>query len=85
LYVETLVAPFTISTMPDKTLLAFADHGRVDDPIPADGGDAEEVLREFVRIGIDQRAVAAELQRAGGEAFTRSWRSVLHRIDEKAA
>src|SRR5207247_7632506 len=40
LYVESLVAPFTINTMPDKTLLAFADHGQVGDPLPADGGDA---------------------------------------------
>ena len=44
LYVEALAAPFTINTMPDKTLLAFAEHGEVGEPLPADGGDAEEVL-----------------------------------------
>ena len=38
---------FTINTMPDKTLLAFAEHGQVGEPLPADGGDAEEVLAEF--------------------------------------
>ena len=53
LYVEALAAPFTINTMPDKTLLAFADHGQVGDPLPADGGDAEQVLAEFEAAGVD--------------------------------
>ena len=45
LYIEAFAAPDTINTMPDKTLEAFADHGEVGDPLPADGGDAEEVIR----------------------------------------
>ena len=45
LYVEAFAAPDTINTMPDKTLLAFADHGEVGDPLPADGGDAERGVR----------------------------------------
>jgi transaldolase len=85
LYVEALAAPFTISTMPDTTLKAFADHGKVGEPIPPDGGDADEVLREFAKIGIDRRALAAKLQRDGAEAFTRSWKSLLERIEESAA
>src|SRR5829696_8512629 len=44
LYIEAFAAPDTINTMPDKTLKAFADHGKVGDPLPADGGDAEEVF-----------------------------------------
>ena len=41
LYIEGLAAPFTVNTMPEKTLLAFADHGTVGEPLPRDGGDAE--------------------------------------------
>ena len=63
LYVEAFAAPNTINTMPDKTLLAFADHGEVGDPIPADGGDADEVLGAFQSAGIDTDELAARLQR----------------------
>jgi transaldolase len=42
LYIKALAAPFTVNTIPDKTLLAFADHGSVGEPMAADGGDAED-------------------------------------------
>jgi transaldolase len=80
LYVEALAAPFTINTMPDKTLLAFADHGEVRDPLPADGGDAEQVLEEFNRAGIDTDALAKRLQEEGKDAFDTSWRELLDTI-----
>ena len=51
--------------MPEKTLLAFADHGEVGDPLPIDGGDAEEVLKAFDEAGIDIDALAAKLQEDG--------------------
>src|SRR5262249_51224566 len=57
LYIESLAAPFTINTMPDKTLLAFADHGAVGDPLPADGGDVDDVLAAFSEAGIDVGAL----------------------------
>src|SRR4029079_13567046 len=84
LYVEALAAPFTINTMPDKTLLAFADHGEVGEPLPADGGDAEEVLAEFEAAGVDVSELAARLQREGAEAFDKSWKELLRSIDEKS-
>jgi transaldolase len=83
LYVESLVAPFTINTMPDKTLLAFADHGTVGEPLPADGGDAEEVLAEFADAGVRVDALAARLQKEGGEAFEASWRELLESIESE--
>ena len=82
LYVEALAAPFTINTMPDKTLLAFADHGEVGDPLPADGGDAEQVLAEFEAAGVDVAELAARLQREGAEAFDKSWNE-LHAVDRR--
>ena len=85
LYVEALVAPDTINTMPDKTLRAFAEHGQVKDALPIDGGDAEEVLTEFARTGIDDAALANQLQREGTAAFDQSWRDLMERIAAKGA
>jgi transaldolase len=61
LYIEALAAPTTINTMPAETLLAFADHGKVNDVLPVDGGDAEEILARFAKVGVDNAALAAEL------------------------
>jgi transaldolase len=85
LYIEALVAPDTINTMPDKTLSAFADHGQVKGVMPIDGGDAEEVLAEFTRIGVDDAALADQLQREGTASFDKSWRDLLDRIAAKGA
>ena len=83
LYVQALAAPGTINTLPEKTLLAFADHGQVERVLPADGGYAEAVIEEFVREGVDDAALAARLQREGVDAFATSWHALLTRIREK--
>ena len=83
LYVEALVAPDTINTMPDATLLAFSDHGRVGDTLPTDGGDANDVLARFASAGIDTGALAEQLQREGAQSFSDSWRELLARIGAK--
>jgi transaldolase len=84
LYVESLAAPDTINTMPDTTLLALADHGQIRAIMPEDGGDAESVLAEFERAGIDVDALADQLQREGAEAFVKSWNALLERIVSKS-
>jgi transaldolase len=84
LYVASLVAPFTVNTMPEQTLLAFAAHGEVGEPLPADGGDAEEVLAEFARAGIDVDSLAALLLQEGAEAFDASWNDLLSCIATKS-
>jgi transaldolase len=83
LYVEALAAPDTINTIPEKTLQAFADHGKVRAVLPTDGGYCEAVLEEFRREGVDDADLAARLQREGAEAFTVSWRALLSSIREK--
>ncbi len=83
LYVEALAAPLTINTMPDKTLVAFADHGQVREPLPPDGGDCDEVLAAFNEAGIDTDALADQLQAEGAETFNKSWDELLGTIEEK--
>ncbi len=83
LYIEALAAPDTIDTIPEKTLHAFADHGKVGAVLPIDGGNAEAVLEEFRREGVDTEAIAARLQREGADAFSKSWSALLARIREK--
>jgi transaldolase len=84
LYIEALAAPDTINTIPEKTLLAFADHGEVKSALPADGGDAEEVLAKFARVGVNDSALAAELQREGALSFDKSWNELMDSIASKS-
>jgi transaldolase len=83
LYIEGFASPFTVNTMPEPTLHAFADHGEVGELVPPDGGDAEELLAEFERAGIDVDALAARLQEEGKAAFTKSWNEMLESIESK--
>ena len=85
LYIKALAAPDTINTMPEKTLLAFADHGRLGEVLPMDGGDAETVIAAFAKVGIDDSRLAADLQREGAADFVASWKDLLDCIDSKSA
>jgi transaldolase len=77
LYVQALAAPDTINTMPEKTLLAFADHGTLAGAMAPDGGDAEQTLAEFALAGIDLASLARRLQHEGTAAFSLSWAKLL--------
>jgi transaldolase len=83
LYIKALAAPDTINTMPEKTLLAFADHGAVDEILPEDGGDAETVIAAFAKAGVDDEKLAADLQREGAASFVASWKDLLNCIESK--
>jgi transaldolase len=80
LYIEAFASPFTVNTMPENTLHAFADHGQVGDLLAADGGNAELVLKEFAGAGIDVAALAARLQEEGKQSFNKSWEELLKSI-----
>jgi len=84
LYVEALAATQTINTIPEKTLLAFADHGKEVIALHLDGGNAEALLEAFRREGIDDAALASKLQQEGIAAFTKSWTELLAQIREKS-
>jgi transaldolase len=83
LYVGAFASPFTVNTMPDKTLEAFADHGEVGDLMDPSGGNSEQVLKEFEGAGIDLAALAQRLQDEGKESFDKAWRELLKTISEK--
>jgi transaldolase len=85
LYIEALAAPDTVNTIPDKTLAAFADHGRVGALLPSDGGEADSVLAAFRRAGVDDEALADRLHREGAESFDQSWKDLLDRLAAKRA
>jgi transaldolase len=85
LYVKALAAPYTVDTIPERTLLAFAAHGEVGPLLAADGGDAEEVIERHARAGIDVAALAAQLQEDGARAFVKSWDELLEGLAHKAA
>lgn len=84
LYVKGLAAPYTVNTMPEKTLKAFADHGEVGALMATDGGDSEDVLARFEETGVDLIALAAQLQREGADSFIKSWNGLIEGITSKS-
>jgi transaldolase len=81
LYVEGLIAPGTINTMPEATLRAFADHGTLSTQLPADGRAADDTLREAGEAGVDLEAITRGLERDGVRAFCDSYEELLSRIE----
>jgi transaldolase len=84
MYVEALAAEDTINTIPEKTLLAFADHGKVSAPLLVEAGYAEDIIAKLRHEGLDDNALASRLQREGVADFAKSWRTLLTRIGEKS-
>ena len=84
-YVEELIGPHTVNTMPLATLEAFADHGVVRRSVDADLDEARAQLAELARHGIDLDQVTEELQVEAVEKFVTPFRKLLQRIEEKLA
>ncbi|MCC7082388.1 MAG: transaldolase [Burkholderiales bacterium] len=83
IYVEALAAPDTIDTVPDATLLAFARDGTPPAPLAEDGIEAGAMLERFRAAGIAIDPLAADLQRAGAQAFVKSWQALMSGIAAK--
>lgn len=83
LYVEALALANTINTIPEKTLLAFADHGRVDSGDAPDRAGCEQVIARFEQAGVDVATVAEQLQREGASAFVKSWQALMQGLQSK--
>jgi transaldolase len=85
LYISALGAPFTVNTMPEATLKALGDHGKLGATLQADGGDSEEVLAQFAKAGIDVDDLATQLQDEGAKSFVKSWDDLMTVITAKSA
>jgi transaldolase len=82
-YVEELIGPETISTMPEETIRAFQDHGRVEPRLESDLDDARYVFDQLSAVGVDYDDVVATLEREGIEKFVASVDELLKRIHDK--
>jgi len=83
LYVTNLVAPYTVNTIPENTLLAFADHGETGETIPNDTHAADLLLKQFEEYGVVYLQLAGQLQKEGAEAFNKSWDNLIDSISTK--
>jgi transaldolase len=83
LYVEQLIGPDVINTMPEATLRAFADHGEVRRTLGIDDREPDTALRRAADAGIDLDTITSELEREGVESFCRSYHDLLERIESK--
>jgi transaldolase len=84
-YVSELIGPGVISTMPDHTLRAFADHGTVARSLDAVPSAAEQTLTAAPAAGIDLAAITSELEREGVRSFCDSYHQLLDCIERKLA
>jgi transaldolase len=85
LYVESLAVPLTVNTMPEATLQALADHGKVDGVITKDTNDTAQTLDDFVKAEVNLSALGAQLQEEGATSFVKSWNDLLNVISSKTA
>ncbi len=85
LYVDELIGPDTVNTLPEATLEAFADHGTVDRRVDADVDDARQVWQALADVGVDMDDVAAQLEREGVASFAAAFDELIAALDTKAA
>jgi transaldolase len=83
LYVESLATPYSVNTMPEKTLLAFADHGKLGRPLVEDFERAVQTLDFHRDCGLEIDALGTKLQTDGAASFVESWKELMGRIEEK--
>lgn len=84
-YVTELAAPRTVNTMPEETLVAFQDHGRVEELLRHDGGNGHRILIDCEKAGVSPKATAEQLQLEGRDAFKRSWDELLEQLRHKSS
>src|SRR5205807_7908334 len=85
MYVEELIGPATVNTMPVATFEAFRDHGRVELTLQQDIDGARRVLDELAMNGIDMAAITQELEDEGVAAFAKSFRESIQHLNKVGA
>jgi transaldolase len=83
LYVDELIGPDTVNTLPPETLQAFIDHGRPSETLTRDLEGAQAQVRQLAGLGIHLEAVTRQLQVEGVEAFAKPFQALLDSIDAK--
>jgi len=83
LYVDELIGPDTVNTMPPATLDSFLDHGRVAETLTKDWEKAREQIAKLAELGIDLQAVTQQLQEDGVLAFAKPFDALIQSIAEK--
>jgi transaldolase len=83
IYVEELIGPETVSTMPRETIEAFQDHGKVENTLERDVDGAHRTFERFAEAGIDYDDVVQVLEREGVEKFAKSFRELLDGVSGK--
>jgi transaldolase len=85
LYVDNLIGPHTVNTMPDATVEAFMDHGTVARTIDAGVDEAQTVLDRLAEIGVDMEDVGQTLEDEGVASFAKSFDELMQALTDKAA
>jgi len=85
LYVDNLIGPSTVNTMPDGTLKAYEDHGTLSRTVDHDPAGAVDTLAKLAEVGIDMEDVAQTLEDEGVHSFAKSFDELLQSLSDKAA
>ena len=85
LYIDALIGPETVSTIPPNTVVAFRDHGTVKQTLETAVAEAESVLAELASIGVDLAAITEQLQIDGVASFSKSFDTLLAALAQKQA
>lgn len=83
LYVDELIGPYTVNTMPPDTLTALLDHGTVKETLGTGLKDAQDQLSQLSELGIDLDAVTEQLQKEGVDKFAKSFETLMSGIEKK--
>ena len=84
MYVDQLIGPDTVNTLPDATIAAFLDHGTLARTIDASFEEATTILQKVEALGIDLADVAEKLEREGVSSFETSFENLLITLSKKA-
>ncbi|WP_420450333.1 transaldolase [Ilumatobacter sp.] len=85
LYVDELIGPDTVNTLPDSTIEAFVDHGTVERTVDRGVDEARAVWSQLAEVGVDMDDVAAQLEREGVESFAEAFDELIETLAGKAA
>ncbi|WP_369134281.1 transaldolase [Modestobacter sp. I12A-02662] len=83
MYISELIAPDTVNTMPEKTLMAYADHGQPGTAVQEAYADAEQVMKSVAEAGVDLDDVFRVLEEEGVQKFVDSWDELTTSVEEQ--